>query len=429
MVKAGAMVIGAISIPATVIADILYTLLNPRVFASGAPGECHRRDDHRRTGAREDVPVQETIAQLLHSPTFLISVVGDPVLDDLRVPRLPRRVHRTQTFQDANAVLHSASGSNPFGTDQLGQDVLSRVIAGSRSTMEIAPAATALATALGSAIGLVLGYFGGWFDDIVSRLIDTLLAIPGIILLIAVITSLGTSVPTLIVTIGLAFTPIIARTVRAAVLAEAGQDYVQAAKLRGEHAPYILFVEILPNIVPPIIVEATVRLGYAIFDARRHHVPRPRPAAADARLVGRHHRGLLEPERHRPQRLLLAGALPRPRDHLDLRRDRRCSPTASSRCSTDERRTDHGEQTRRRGRGAGARGQESRRRLPRARRSGARCCAASASAIERGSAYGLVGESGCGKSTAALAVDPLPPAQRARALGVDHGRGRRRAGG
>ena len=71
--------------------------------------------------------------------------------------------------------------------------------------------------------------------------------------------------PTLIVTIGLAFTPIIARTVRAAVLAEAGQDYVQAAKLRGERAPYILFVEILPNIVPPIIVEATVRLGYAIF--------------------------------------------------------------------------------------------------------------------------------------------------------------------
>ena len=98
-----------------------------------------------------------------------------------------------------------------------------------------------------------------------SRLIDAFLAIPGIIFLIAVIASLGTSMPTLIITIGLAFTPIIARTVRAAVLAEAGQDYVQAAKLRGERAPYILFVEILPNILPPIIVEGTVRLGYAIF--------------------------------------------------------------------------------------------------------------------------------------------------------------------
>jgi peptide/nickel transport system permease protein len=111
----------------------------------------------------------------------------------------------------------------------------------------------------------MLGYFRGWFDEIVGRLIDAFLAIPGIIFLIAVITSLGSSVRTLIITIGVAFTPIIARTVRAAVLAEAGQDYVQAAKLRGEKAPYILFVEILPNIVPPIIVEATVRLGYAIF--------------------------------------------------------------------------------------------------------------------------------------------------------------------
>ena len=168
------------------------------------------------------------------------------------------------TFQ-TDDVLHSPNGTYPFGTDQLGRDVLSRVIAGARSTMEIAPAATLLATVAGSALGLALGYFRGWFDDIVSRFIDAFLAIPGIIFLIAVIASLGTSVPTLIITIGVAFTPIIARTVRAAVLAEAGQDYVQAAKLRGERAPYILFVEILPNIVPPIIVEATVRLGYAIF--------------------------------------------------------------------------------------------------------------------------------------------------------------------
>jgi peptide/nickel transport system permease protein len=207
---------------------------------------------------------QETIAQLLHSPTFLISVTVIAFwticafLGYHIAPKDP-------TFQDLNVALHAPSSANPFGTDQLGQDVLSRVLAGSRSTMEIAPAATALATVLGSAAGLMLGYLGGWFDDIVSRVLDAFLAIPGIILLIAVITSLGTSVPTLIVTIGLTFTPIIARTVRAAVLAEAGQDYVQAAKLRGERAPYILFVEILPNIVPPIIVEATVRLGYAIF--------------------------------------------------------------------------------------------------------------------------------------------------------------------
>ena len=136
----------------------------------------------------------------------------------------------------------------------------------------------------------MLGYFRGWFDETTGRLIDAFLAIPGIIFLIAVIASLGTSMPTLIITIGLAFTPIIARTVRAAVLAEAGQDYVQAAKLRGERAPYILFVEILPNILPPIIVEGTVRLGYAIFTMAGITFLGLGPAAAQSRLVGRHHR-------------------------------------------------------------------------------------------------------------------------------------------
>jgi peptide/nickel transport system permease protein len=206
---------------------------------------------------------RETLTRLVRTPTFVIAVLVIAfwticaIFGYMIAPKDP-------TFQGID-ILHPPSGTYPFGTDSLGRDVLSRVIAGARSTMEIAPAATLLATVLGTALGLMLGYFGGWFDEIFSRFIDAFLAIPGIIFLIAVITSLGSSVPTLIITIGLAFTPIIARTVRAAVLAEAGQDYVQAAKLRGERAPYILFVEILPNIVPPIIVEATVRLGYAIF--------------------------------------------------------------------------------------------------------------------------------------------------------------------
>ena len=206
---------------------------------------------------------RETMTRLLRTPTFLIAafVIGFWTFCAFFGYHI---APHDPTFQTVD-ILQSPSGKYPFGTDQIGQDVLSRVIAGSRSTMEIAPAATLIATSAGTAIGLMLGYFRGWFDEIVSRFIDAFLAIPGIIFLIAVITSLGSSVPTLIITIGLAFTPIIARTVRAAVLAEAGQDYVQAAKLRGEKAPYILFVEILPNIVPPIIVEATVRLGYAIF--------------------------------------------------------------------------------------------------------------------------------------------------------------------
>jgi peptide/nickel transport system permease protein len=206
---------------------------------------------------------RETLARLLRTPTFLIAVFVIGFWTFCAFFGYHIAPH-DPTFQ-TDDILQSPNGKYPFGTDQIGQDVLSRVLAGSRSTMEIAPAATLIAVIAGTAIGLMLGYFRGWFDEIVGRLIDAFLAIPGIIFLIAVITSLGSSVRTLIITVGVAFTPIIARTVRAAVLAEAGQDYVQAAKLRGEKAPYILFVEILPNIVPPIIVEATVRLGYAIF--------------------------------------------------------------------------------------------------------------------------------------------------------------------
>ena len=170
------------------------------------------------------------------------------------------------TFQEPTTSCTRRAAPYPFGTDSARpRRALARDRRLAQHDGDRAGRDAARRPSLGTALGLMLGYFGGWFDEIVSRFIDAFLAIPGIIFLIAVITSLGTSVPTLIITIGLAFTPIIARTVRAAVLAEAGQDYVQAAKLRGERAPYILFVEILPNIVPPIIVEATVRLGYAIF--------------------------------------------------------------------------------------------------------------------------------------------------------------------
>ena len=259
----------------------------------------------------------ETLKRLLRSPTFDIAV-GIILFWTFCAIFGYRIAPHDPTFQTID-ILQSPSGKYPFGTDQIGRDVLSRTLAGARATMIIASCATVIFITLGTALGLALGYFRGWFDETTGRLIDAFLAIPGIIFLIAVIASLGTSIPTLIITIGLAFTPIVARTVRAAVLAEAGQDYVQAAKLRGERAPYILFVEILPNILPPIIVEGTVRLGYAIFIDRGDHVPRARPAAAQSRLVGRHHRRLPEPQRHGARRLLLDRPLPGSRHHLALR--------------------------------------------------------------------------------------------------------------
>jgi peptide/nickel transport system permease protein len=163
-----------------------------------------------------------------------------------------------------NALL-PPSADHWFGTDQLGRDVFSRVIVGARDILTVAPLATLLSTILGAALGLTMGYFGGILDEVLGRLVDAVLALPTVIVALMALTALGTSTVTVLVVIAFSFAPIIARTVRSAVLAEVGLDYVAAAELRRENTLYILFVEILPNVLPPILVEATVRLGYAIF--------------------------------------------------------------------------------------------------------------------------------------------------------------------
>jgi peptide/nickel transport system permease protein len=162
-------------------------------------------------------------------------------------------------------ALMPPSAEHWFGTDQLGRDIFSRVIAGARDILTVAPLATIISTILGAALGLTMGYFGGYIDEILSRIVDAVLALPTVIVALLALTALGTSTATVLLVIGFTFAPIIARTVRASVLVERSLDYVAAAELRRENQLYILFVEILPNVIPPILVEATVRLGYAIF--------------------------------------------------------------------------------------------------------------------------------------------------------------------
>lgn len=207
----------------------------------------------------------ERVRLLLRSPTVVIGAIVIAcwifcaLFPGLVAPYDP-------IFDNQLATGESPSRAHPFGTDTNGRDVLSRVLAGSRNILLIAPAATLLGTVLGTILGLLTGYLRGIFDDVASRFIDAVLSLPLIVTAILIVTAVGNSSRWVVVLIiGLIFTPLVSRTVRAAVLAEAELDYVEAARLRGERAPYVMLSEILPNVLSPVVVEFTVRLGYAIF--------------------------------------------------------------------------------------------------------------------------------------------------------------------
>jgi peptide/nickel transport system permease protein len=206
---------------------------------------------------------RETLRQLARSKTFIAGalVVGFWIFWALANSGLTPRDPLEQTAD----VLARPSSTYWLGTDSLGRDVLSRVLAGATGVLEIAPLAMLLGVVGGTIVGLITGYFRGLVDETISRLIDAVLALPLIVIAVTAIVALGPSTLTLIAVIGVVFIPLVTRTVRAAVLAERELDYVQAARLRGERAPYVMFVEMLPNVMGPIVVEATVRLGYAIF--------------------------------------------------------------------------------------------------------------------------------------------------------------------
>jgi peptide/nickel transport system permease protein len=184
----------------------------------------------------------------------------------------------TPVEQDWKAPNEGPSQAHILGTDELGRDLWSRLIYGARVVLIVLPitekywlpGGTAIwgvlaALLVGMAFGLVAGFYGGWIDEIVMRLLDAMMAVPIILLYLIIMAALGASALNVVIAITIVGTPGIARLVRSLTLDIRTREYIRAAETRGENPWHIMFVEILPNARGPIIVDAMLRVGYAIF--------------------------------------------------------------------------------------------------------------------------------------------------------------------
>ena len=164
-----------------------------------------------------------------------------------------------------SAVRKAPSAQYLFGTDEIGRDVLSRVIWGARASLLAGLVSVSIAMALGVPIGLLAGYMGGWVDGVISRFTDAMLAVPFLILAIALAAFLGPSLTNAMIAIGVSATPIFIRLTRGQVLSVKVEDFVEAARAVGNPHWRIALRHILPNILPPLIVQATLAIAAAII--------------------------------------------------------------------------------------------------------------------------------------------------------------------
>ncbi|MCX7211544.1 MAG: ABC transporter permease [Burkholderiales bacterium] len=213
---------------------------------------------------RIDSPGRLAFRALLSRPTavfggvVLIGVIGLALFAPWIAPYDPLAT-------SWSLVRKAPSAAHWFGTDEVGRDLLSRIIWGARASLSAGVIAVAIAVGVGVPTGMVAGYVGGWTDALISRLTDAMLAIPFLILAIALAAFLGPSLGNAMIAIGVTATPIFVRLARGQVLAARAEDYVEAARAVGNPPIRILMRHILPNILPPVMVQATLAVAAAII--------------------------------------------------------------------------------------------------------------------------------------------------------------------
>ena len=202
-------------------------------------------------GLRRNLPAM--VGLVILAVLVVVGVLGELVA--------PYDVNATEP----DRMLQGPSGSHPFGTDELGRDVLTRVILAARVSLMVAGVSVRLALLIGLGIGLVAGYYRGWVDNVLMRCMDVLFAFPVLLLAVAIVAVLGTGLVTAMVAIGVVYAPIFARVTRASVLSVREQVYVKAAISIGASDGRIMRRHVLPNIAAPLIVQTSLSLAFAIL--------------------------------------------------------------------------------------------------------------------------------------------------------------------
>jgi peptide/nickel transport system permease protein len=177
----------------------------------------------------------------------------------------PAVIHLPPTAQNLLERLEPPSSVHWMGTDDLGRDVFARMIAGARVSLAIGFISVAVAVSIGTCLGLVAGFFGGWWDALIMRTVDVMLSIPTIFLLLTVLAFLNPSIYNVMAVIGLTAWPGLARLVRGECLSVRERDYILAARIAGIPTSRILFIHVLPNVIAPILVSATLGVGGAVL--------------------------------------------------------------------------------------------------------------------------------------------------------------------